>query len=64
MTYGLTPAGFVLKTFDVIRSEIDDSQRTEIDAGLDLSDDDPLGQINASHTLQLAILWEQLQAQC
>jgi len=60
-TYGITPDGFNLKTFDVIREEINNEQRQNIDSSLSLSDDSSLGQANVSITNQLAELWETLQ---
>jgi len=62
MTFGITPEGFVLKTFEDIRAEIDDYQWSKIDGELDLSDDSPLGQQNVSVALELADLWELGQA--
>ena len=58
ITYGLTDAGFVLKPFSVIRSEIEEYQLEYVDEGLDLSDDTALAQINVSHALQIAEVWE------
>lgn len=61
MTYGITDAGFTLKEFEILRAEIEAYQKLHIDDGLDLSDDSPLGQINVSHILKLAELWQLAQ---
>jgi uncharacterized phage protein gp47/JayE len=58
---GMTDAGFVSQTFQETRDEVDDYQKQEISAGLDLSDDSPDGIVNASICLQLAKLWETLE---
>ncbi len=62
MAFGVTDDGFVLKDLATIRQEIDDEQRSTIDAGLDLSDRDPLGQVNAVISGSFAELWEVAQA--
>jgi uncharacterized phage protein gp47/JayE len=61
MTFGITPTGFNLKTFEDIRGEVDAYQRLNIDAGMLLTDDTDLGQVNASICLQLAEIWELAQ---
>lgn len=58
MTYGVTNDGFVRKPFSVIRSEIEDYQRANIDPGLILSDRSVLGQVNVAVANQAAELWE------
>jgi uncharacterized phage protein gp47/JayE len=60
-TYGVTNDGFVRKPFSVVRSEIEDYQRTNVDSSLILSDRSLLGQVNVSVTNQLAELWELAQ---
>lgn len=62
MAYGITIDGFVIKPLEVIRDEIDSYQRSNIDPGLDLDDQSALGQVNASHAIQLAEMWELAQA--
>lgn len=62
MAYGVTIDGFVIKPLEVIRDEIDAYQRSNIDPGLDLDDQSALGQMNASHVIQLAEIWELAQA--
>jgi len=61
MVYGVTNDGFVRKPFSVIRSEVEDYQRTNIDPGLILSDRSLLGQVNVSIINQIAEVWELAQ---
>lgn len=61
MSYGLTPAGFTLPTLEEIRGEWETELRGEIDATLDLSEDQPLGQVVAVAAHREVILWEVLQ---
>ena len=61
MTFGLTAAGFVIKTFDDIRTSIDDYIRANLDNGLILSDDTALGNCIAAVSLELSRLWELAQ---
>lgn len=61
-TYGVTEDGFVIKPLEVIRQEIDDFQRANIDPGLDLGDRSAQGQINAIHAAALFEMWELGQA--
>lgn len=60
--YGVTDAGFVLKPFSVIRSEVEDDQRQNISAGLNFSDQSVITQINVSLCNQHAEAWELGQA--
>jgi uncharacterized phage protein gp47/JayE len=62
MAYGVTTDGFVIKPFSVIRSEIEAYQRTNIDAGLTLTDQSNLGSQNVSVINQVSELWELAQA--
>lgn len=58
-TYGLTPQGFVPKSYDVIVAEIGAAQRATIDATLDTSSaESVIGQLNASISERLAEVWE------
>lgn len=60
--YGLTPAGFVLKTFEDIEAEVTAYQRKKISKHLKLNEKTALGNINKSLCEQLAAAWEVLQA--
>lgn len=62
MAFGVTVDGFVLKTAEDIRAEIDSSQRASIDPGLVLDDRSTLGQVNAVFTSQLAEIWQMMHA--
>lgn len=59
--YGLTLTGFVRKSQDVILAEIEADQRAEIDPDLDLSESEPLGQVNGIFARHLGIGWETLE---
>jgi uncharacterized phage protein gp47/JayE len=58
MAFGLTAAGFVIKTFEDIRAEVEAYQKFNISDGLLLTDESDLGQINISIILKIAELWE------
>lgn len=60
MSYGLTPTGFVAKTSEIILHEIEADQLANVDATLDLSPDQPLGQFNGIFAAELAEAWEVL----
>lgn len=60
MPFGLTATGFVPKTAEDIVGEIETSQLADVDAALDLSPDQPLGQFNGIFGSQLAEAWEVL----
>lgn len=62
MAFGVTTEGFVIKPLATIRQEVEDSQRQDIDPGLDLSDQSVMGQINGTLSAQIAELWELAQA--
>lgn len=62
MTFGLTDDGFILKTFEDIRTEVEAYQRLNIASDLDLQDDSVLGQMNIPHFNEDAQLWEVAQA--
>jgi uncharacterized phage protein gp47/JayE len=58
---GITSAGFEIKDFDTILTEIEEAQRAEFGADLDVSASSPLGPINAIVAAKLSELWEVLQ---
>lgn len=57
---GVTPTGFVAKTIEEIKQEIEDEELLVIDPALNLSASQPLGQLNAVFSKKLAELWEAL----
>lgn len=57
---GVTSTGFVPKTVDQLVSEIETGELAEIDASLDTSPEEPIGQINGINAEKLAELWELL----
>ncbi len=57
---GFSPTGFVAKTIEEIRAEIVAELLVRINAALDLSEDQPLGQVVAVCSQREAILWELL----
>jgi uncharacterized phage protein gp47/JayE len=61
-TYGVTTDGFVRKPLSAIRKSVEDYQRANIDAGLDLSDQSTRGQENLSVVNEIAELWELAEA--
>lgn len=61
-TYGITSAGFVIKPLTVIKSEIEDSQRTDIDPGLNQTATSLLGQLNGIFADKISEIWELNQA--
>ncbi len=58
MAGGLTSDGFEIKTVEEILEEIGEEQLAIIDPALDISPDQPLGQINGIYASKLAELWE------
>ncbi len=58
---GLTETGFEAKTLEEIKGEIEADERADIDAGIDLTPEQPLGQINGIMAKKLAELWEVAQ---
>ncbi len=58
---GLTETGFEAKTLEEIQGEIEDDERADIDAGIDLTPEQPLGQINGIMAKKFAELWEVAQ---
>lgn len=59
---GLTSTGFVPKTYAEIIAEIEGSQRAVLGADLDISPEQPLGQMNGIVGAKLRELWEALAA--
>lgn len=60
--YGVTPSGFVKKTYSVIHDEIVEEYRNRLGRSIDLSDESPDGQIIGINTVQIAALWDALEA--
>jgi uncharacterized phage protein gp47/JayE len=58
MTVGLTPEGWVPKTYAEIVADLEADQRAKIDPALDTSPDSVVGQQNAIVASKLAELWE------
>jgi hypothetical protein len=58
MTYGLTPTGFVIPTLAEIRTEINDEVFSLFGASVDVSDNDPLGQLIGIMSERELLLWE------
>ncbi len=58
---GLTAEGFELKTLDEIKSEIEADELILIDTALDVSAEQPIGQLNGINASKLAELWELMQ---
>lgn len=56
--YGVTSTGFVRKPQSVILSEIETSEIADIDPALDVSSDQPIGQLNGIMSSQFSELWE------
>lgn len=59
---GVTPTGFVKKTFEQIVDEVNQQQRDEISQALILTTDTSIGQLNAIEAEREASLWDALQA--
>ncbi len=57
-TYGLTDAGFVVKTFEIIKAEIEAAWRGAFGESLDLSPATPDGQVIAIFAERETLLWE------
>lgn len=60
MTYGLTATGFAPKTLEEILSDLETEIHSRVDANLDLSSAEPIGQINGIFSKFLAENWELL----
>jgi len=62
MEYGVTSDGFVIKRLSVIWEEINDAIKLAWGAGVNLSDDSPLGQLVGIFAEREALVWELAQA--
>lgn len=60
--YGLTPTGFIPKTLEIIREEINDNLRSAFGASIPLSDDTILGQLVGIFAERETEVWELLEA--
>ena len=61
-TYGITASGFVIKTMEVIRAELDASAKNLFGDSVDVSDESDLGQLNAIIAEREALVWELAEA--
>jgi hypothetical protein len=61
MPYGITPTGFNRKTTEIILQEIEDDQRANILATLNVSAPSPIGQVNGIFASKLGEVWEGMQ---
>jgi uncharacterized phage protein gp47/JayE len=59
--YGVTPEGFVKKPFDVIYAELEAEFKSEVDATLDTSPEQPMGQVIGIFARREALMWELLE---
>lgn len=62
MTGGLTSTGFVVPSTAEIQADIEASERSAIDPALDISDDQPLGQLNGIIASKLSDCWNAIGA--
>lgn len=60
-TYGVTPAGFVRKPLTVIQAELKAAVLSTIDPGLDVADDQPLGQLLGIFAAREDAIWQILE---
>lgn len=58
MSYGVTPQGFVPKTLQVIRSELEADFRSRFGAGINLEPESVFGQIVGVFSERETVLWE------
>lgn len=61
-TYGVTSTGFVKKTYDVIKEEVQDDLRDEINSKLNLLDTSVLGQIVGIFSDKVREVWDVMEA--
>lgn len=59
---GLTPDGFVAKTYEEIRAGFEAKQRASIDTNLDTTEFSLIGQLNGVMATEIAGLWELAEA--
>lgn len=57
-TYGVTTTGFVRKTLEVIKAELEDDYRARIGAGVNLQSTSPHGQSVGIHSEREASVWQ------
>jgi uncharacterized phage protein gp47/JayE len=62
MAFGVTATGFVLKRLEDIKADIEAAFIAAFGADIDLSEDQPLGQIISIFSEQIASDWEAIQA--
>ena len=60
MTFGLTSSGFTPKKLSDVLSDFEDSEHALISPALDVSSDQPIGQLNGIYAAKIAELWELL----
>jgi uncharacterized phage protein gp47/JayE len=58
MSYGLSAAGFTIKPFETIKSELEAAYRAELGASIDTTPESVLGQLIGIHAEREAELWE------
>jgi uncharacterized phage protein gp47/JayE len=61
MAAGVDATGLAIKTIDDVRKDIETDLLTNLDPGLVMSPDQPIGQINAAFSKKAAELWELAQ---
>lgn len=57
-TYGVTPTGFVRKTLEIIKAELEADYRSRIGAGVNLQSTSPHGQSVGIHSEREASVWQ------
>lgn len=62
VTYGVTPEGFLRKTLEVIKLELEEDYRAKMGAGVNLQADTPYGQAIGIHSEREALVWELAEA--
>ena len=61
-TYGLTPAGFVIKPLSQIVSDFNTAEQTTIDPQLNVDPTGPMGQLNGIVGAAASECWQVIQA--
>ncbi|MEW5804668.1 MAG: baseplate J/gp47 family protein [bacterium] len=62
MSYGLTSAGFVPKTLDIIQAEIDEALKSNLGAHLNTLPESVFGQLKGTFSERETLLWELAEA--
>lgn len=62
ITYGITDAGFVRKTLEIIKAEREESVRQTFGTSIDLAPEGPIGQWIGVESEREALLWELAEA--